>query len=570
MKQFIFILFFPFLLIAQAPAIQWQKAYGGEGNDGGWIIIATKTGGYLLVGNSKSDIGFEKSENSITDGDEYNSTDIWIIKINDIGAIEWQQTIGGTSDDGASSAIQTRDGNYFILGHSASQISGDKTVPEEGIWMLKINTVGDIIWQRGFDEISTLTWPGENDFGNFLLTNVIETADNGLLFGGMAISQPCCTTEDIPQKMMPNTNTKNTSIADPVCSGADILLVKLDAAGNYLWEKLIKGNYQDELKTIKETTDGGLIIGAISNSTVSFDKTETSYITETSIDCNLINLNNDFWIIKTNSIGEIEWQNTIGGNNVDYLHSMHITTNGYTFLGDSRSTISGDKTVNNIHATGDQWKVNLDLEGNIVSQSIVPIGSDVDDFSTSKITLMDSNENLYIISWSLNWDEEGTSENTTSESIYKLDSADNIIWNRTINTSPQSDIGDMTFAPDGGLLTLLVSAAPVGGDKTEFCRGESDFWLVKFETESLANTTNKKVDFNAFPNPTSNEITITFNNQKEKSILKLHNVLGQLVSSNSFSNLQSITYPIVGEKGVYFLSVETENSEKQTIKIIKE
>ena len=563
MKYLFFLLVTPFLLVAQAPDIQWQKAYGGERSDGGSTIIATKTGGYLLVGSSNSDIGFEKSEDCIGEG---NASDIWIIKVNDIGTIEWQQTIGGVSNEGVYSALETRDGNYFIFGRSESPVSGDKTVPEYGYWLLKINTIGDIIWQRSFVDINSPTWPFED---LFQLTAVIETTDNGILFGGKAKSQPCCTFEEIPNRMAPTTNSKSNSSLDPECSGTDILLVKLDSSGNYLWEKVIKANYHDELKTINETSDGGFIIGAISNSTVSFDKTESSYIVADVNDCELSGYNNDFWILKTNNIGDIEWQKTIGGNNVDYLRSLHVNSDGYTLLGQSDSTISGDKTENNIHLTGDIWKVNLDLDGNIVSQNIIPLGSDYYNFIYHTKFVFNQNQGIYIDGIKAYIDEIGN----VVDSIYELSKIDfegNILWNRTINTIPNtSGIADLTFAPDGGVMALFVSESIVGGDKTEFCRGETDHWLVKFESETLANATNQKVSFSAFPNPTSNEVTITFNEEKEKSILKLYNVIGQLVSSNSFSNLQSISYPIVGEKGVYFLSVETDNSEKQTIKIIK-
>jgi hypothetical protein len=81
---------------------------------------------------------------------------------------------------------------------------------------------------------------------------------------------------------------------------------------------------------IRETNDGGFILGGYSGSGISGDKTESC--------AGVV----DYWVVKTDEFGNIIWQNTIGGNAGDYLNSIFITEdNGYLLGGYSSSVISG-------------------------------------------------------------------------------------------------------------------------------------------------------------------------------------------------------------------------------------
>ncbi|MBK9638382.1 MAG: hypothetical protein IPO63_11395 [Bacteroidetes bacterium] len=105
--------------------------------------------------------------------------------------------------------------------------------------------------------------------------------------------------------------------------------------GNIQWQNTIGGSLSDNLYSIQQTSDGGYILGGRSNSNISGDKTENS------------NGFDDYWIVKVDSLGVIQWQNTIGGSIIDYLYSIQQTTDGgYILGGYSCSNISGDKTEN--------------------------------------------------------------------------------------------------------------------------------------------------------------------------------------------------------------------------------
>ncbi len=103
------------------------------------------------------------------------------------------------------------------------------------------------------------------------------------------------------------------------------------------WQNTIGGTVSDRYSTMAKTADGGYIIGGYSNSNISGDKTENSMGAD------------DYWVVKLDAGGVIQWQNTIGGSLNDYLFSLQQTFDGgYILGGGSSSNIGGDKTENNI------------------------------------------------------------------------------------------------------------------------------------------------------------------------------------------------------------------------------
>jgi hypothetical protein len=139
----------------------------------------------------------------------------------------------------------------------------------------------------------------------------------------------------------------------------DFWILKLDVFGNISWQKTIGGSGTDMLVTIRQTTEGGYIVGGSSISNASADKTENS------------NGAYDYWIMKLTSTGTITWQNTIGGSDMDALSDV-IQTNdgGYLLGGYSSSGISGDKSEANL-GSDDYWIVKLDPSGNISWQNTI-------------------------------------------------------------------------------------------------------------------------------------------------------------------------------------------------------
>jgi hypothetical protein len=307
--------------------IQWQNTIGGNNGDQINSIKQTTDGGYILGGISNSDSSGDKTENC------QGSYDYWIVKTDSLGNIQWQNTIGGGSYDILRSVQQTTDGGYILGGNSLSDSSGDKTANSfgyEDYWIVKTDSLGNIQWQNTIGG-------SESDF----LFTVQQTTDAGYILGGYSLS-------DISGN---KTDSSNGS--------EDIWIVKSDSSGTIQWQNSIGGSSADRTYSLQQTADGGYILGGWSRSNISGDKTENSIGIW------------DYWIVKTDAMGNIQWQNTIGGSNSDEPYSIQQTTDGgYIMGGFSDSNISGDKTEN-CNGAIDYWVIKTDSLGNIQWQKTI-------------------------------------------------------------------------------------------------------------------------------------------------------------------------------------------------------
>ena len=123
----------------------WDKTFGGNGVDIPYSIAVTSDGNFVVAGNSYSNISGDKSE-TYRGFDDY-----WIVKFNNLGLKVWDKTLGGSNQDFATSIISTTDGNIVVAGHSLSGISGEKTEIGKGnndFWVVKLNILGQVIWDK--------------------------------------------------------------------------------------------------------------------------------------------------------------------------------------------------------------------------------------------------------------------------------------------------------------------------------------------------------------------------------------------------------------------------------------
>jgi gliding motility-associated-like protein len=298
--------------------IIWQKTYGGTGTDRLTCIIESNDGGYLMGGSSDSNISGEKNENS------RGSLDMWLIKVNTSGAIQWQKTFGGSKFDWVESIIQNKKGDYLLAGSSDSNISGDKTQNSKGVgdyWVLKIDNSGTLIWQKTLGG-------SDGDYAK----KIIVTADGNYMVGGDSFS-----------------NISGDKNQNTIANSNDIWIIKLNDSGQLLWQKNIGGNDTDTLEDMRLTADNGFILGTMSYSGIAGAKTEAS------------RGDRDYWIIKIDSNGIVEWDKTLGGSDLDQAQSVvQAKDGGFTTIGWSQSNISGDKSENK-SGLQDFWVVKIKL-----------------------------------------------------------------------------------------------------------------------------------------------------------------------------------------------------------------
>jgi len=138
--------------------IQWQKDMGGTAIDDAYAIQQTIDGGYIVAGNSASNDG------DVSGG--HGSDDVWVVKLNSAGSILWQHCYGGTGSDVARCIQQTSDGGYVVIGFAKSK-DGDVTGNHgsNDIWVIKINSSGTLQWQKCFGG-------SRNDFGRWVKQTV--------------------------------------------------------------------------------------------------------------------------------------------------------------------------------------------------------------------------------------------------------------------------------------------------------------------------------------------------------------------------------------------------------------
>ena len=150
--------------------LDWKRTYGGSSYDGGTSIQQTTDGGYIMSGSTMSSDGDLTANNG--------GWDMWVLKLDPSGDIQWQTSSGGTSIDIAVSVSQTSDGGHIVAGHSDSG-NGDFPINqgEEDTWLLRLDPAGALLWQRSFGG-SGYDWA----------STAQQTADGGYIFGGSTTS----------------------------------------------------------------------------------------------------------------------------------------------------------------------------------------------------------------------------------------------------------------------------------------------------------------------------------------------------------------------------------------------
>ena len=213
---------------------------------------------------------------------------------------QWAIIYGGSdfNFDWARSIQQTSDGGYIVAGSTESFGAG-------GIdfWVLKLTSTGEIEWQRTYGGIY---WDETY--------SIQQTSDGGYIVAGFTLSFGA--------------------------GDDDSWILKLNSAGAIEWQHTYGGSKDDKFRSIQQTSDGGYIVAG---DTASFGA-----------------VNNNFWILKVDSSGDIEWQRAYGGNSGDYAYSIQQTSDGgYIVAGYTLSfgVESSDFWILKLGSSGDiEWQ----------------------------------------------------------------------------------------------------------------------------------------------------------------------------------------------------------------------
>jgi predicted secreted protein len=314
--------------------MQWSRTYGGTGSDIARDLTQTSDGGYALAGSTTS-FGA-------------GGVDFWLVKTDATGNTQWSKTYGGTGSDYAWSMVQTIDGGYALAGDTNSFGAGGSD-----FWLVKANATGTMQWSRTYggtgidvarDVIQTIdggyalagyTWSLGAGMADFWL---VKTDASGIVEWNKTYGE---TADDAAYSMVQTIDGGYALAGDTYSFGAggvDFWLVKTDASGIMEWNKTHGGTRDDYTLSMVRTDDGGY---AQAGYTYSYGAGAKP----------------DFWLVKTDSAGNMQWTKTHGGTDDDRAYSVVQTTDGgYALAGPINSFGAG---------SSDFWLVKTDIESGL-------------------------------------------------------------------------------------------------------------------------------------------------------------------------------------------------------------
>jgi hypothetical protein len=454
--------------------IQWNNSFGGSGDDKGYDIFQSADGGYVFTGYATS-----------LDGDvtgNHGSTDYWVVKLDDSGVLQWQKSYGGSSADNSYAIIPTLDGGYAVIGLSnTTDGSGDVSFSNGSFdyWFCKIDATGNLQWQTSLGGTTT-----EQAFG------IVQTDDSSYVLCGYSSS--------------PNTGMVTGNHGDN-----DYWIVKIDKSGTLLWQRSYGGTGSDRGFGISKTSDGGFIVNGVSPS-IDGDVTGNHG-------------GNDYWVLKLDADGLLQWQRSYGGSGDDFGRIAFQLADGNYILGGRTNSID-DGDVKGNHGDYDYWVLKVDATGNIIWKRCFG-GSLGEGAPPSLVPFM------------------------------------NVI-----------DLGNDYFALAGA--TFSTDGDVIGNVSVDV--NDDNYWIVNFRDTAGIGTTVPEVNsattpLNVYPDPVHDVVTVSYPAVQQEISVSLYSVEGKLTAVKKECNARQLQLPMDSySSGIYILKVCDENGRVQEKKLIKD
>ncbi|MEN8194250.1 MAG: hypothetical protein ABFS12_15625 [Bacteroidota bacterium] len=384
---------------------------GGTLNESIQSIVATDDGGFICAGYSQSDDALDfpatKGEN-----------DYLILKFDSDFNQEWSKMYGGTGDDQAKKIIQTSDGGYALCGYTKSDdFDVEENNGQRDFWILKLNAAGAIQWKR------SIGFMGDDE--SF---SIIQTQDGGFFTCGYLDVTASGGQGNDDGKKNPNHGV------------GDIWGVKLDAVGNKVWRRYFGGSNNDRAYDVIETSNSDFIIAGKAESTdYDINDPKGSY---------------DMWIVKVSVQGDLIWEKSFGGTDIDVCYQIINSGDGnYMLVGDTRST-DIDITTNNGYS--DIWVIKMSDQGDKIWQKTYG-GSSFD--SAASIYMTDTND--FVIAGNSRSNDIDLDENKGQNDIwlFKINTSGTLIWQKTFGGTMIDKAYDVIENSDNHLIAVGESSS---------------------------------------------------------------------------------------------------------------
>ncbi|MFL5766014.1 MAG: T9SS type A sorting domain-containing protein [Bacteroidia bacterium] len=507
------LLLFSSRLLSQAPAIQWQHAYGGSADDYFVSGKNTSDGGYIVAGytsSADSDVTFN-----------HGAHDCWVAKLDNSGTIQWQNSYGGSDDEQPTVILCTPDNGYIFAGQSKSNDGDIHThhgmADSSDCWVVKLDSTGHIMWETS---LGGTGWD--------VATGISKTLDGGYVVIG--------TTESFNEDVTFNHG------------GSDVWIIKLSSSGTIQWQKTYGGTSFESGMSIVQMTDSTYT--ALAN-TYSADGDVTLNKGQT-----------DYWVIHISKSGSIIWQKTYGGTQADEPFNIEKTTDGGYILGGYSSSQDGDVSIN--YAASEYWIVKLDSTGTMEwEKTYGGQGGEINGFVSQT-----SDGGYMVAGGSSSYDGDATSNHGIDDFwILRLTATGSIIWQHSYGGPWYDAASEMLQTSDGGYF-LIGRSMFTGGDLTQ-CNGGYDGWLVKLEPETGINEISAGNSVSVFPNPFSDNTKVSFSNPDHtESLLLVYDSMGKLVNKRKTSTNEFNIERSELNAGIYFFRIMKEGAPAGSGKLV--
>lgn len=371
---------FDFWLVKQDSSgnIQWTKALGGTSTDICYDMCATSDGGYVICGYAISNDG------DVT-GNHGGTADAWAVKVDNGGNIVWQKCYGGTALDRFRDVSPTSDGGFVFIGSTLSidgDVSGQHNAANTDMWVVKTDSVGTLQWQRciggtNYDdgygivqmddnsywltgEIWSTDFDGVGNHGYFdYLVMHLDTAGSTLdrkIYGGtdQEFARGILKTNDNNAIVYGMGSSTNGNVIGAY-GNYDYWILKIDSVGNIIWQKCLGGTDSDAAYDAIQTADNGFIFSGYSASN------------DVMVSGN--HGGNDAWIVKTDSLGNLEWQKSFGGTDDDESWAVAVNDDNTILVG--VNALSANGNILNSHGGPDEfWIGKLSSNYNVISGTV--------------------------------------------------------------------------------------------------------------------------------------------------------------------------------------------------------
>ena len=378
----------------------------------------------------------------------------------------WTKTFGGSSNDRGYSVQQTTDGGYVIGGYTSSYGNGSADV-----WLIKTDADGDTLW--------TQTYGGSSNDRGY---SVQQTTDGGYIIAGY---------------------TESFGNGDD-----DVWLIKTDSNGDSLWTKTFGGSDGDYGYSVQQTTDGGYIITC----------TEYSY-----------GMDSNIWLIKTDSLGQEEWNQIFYYVGNSEGRSVQQTTDGGYIIAGMYSYLA--ILIKTDSLGNEEWNQTF--------------GGNEDDYGSS---VQQTTDGGYIITGIT------TSFGNGGQDMWliKTDADGDEEWNQTFGGSNNDEGHSVQETTDGRYV--------ITGSTASFGYGGEDVWLIKTDSDAvveIASTFNLPATYNIhqnYPNPFNPITTLRYDLPENSYVnVTVYDILGRevrtLVNSTQDAGFKSVIWNATNDYG---------------------